>query len=193
MGLSPRVVVLAAITFLVGVGLSRSINGATEPDEFQFVISVDRGTGDSVYVLRRASNGQPGWIEVFIGSQRVYLLERCEIEGCGQTPGVCGLTVPVIDNLTSPMSSGAITLEWDRSTSELDATLGCEIRTRVKADNLLARFCYALTAELEGERDAQGSGPGRLIDRICVEREFSFSEESMVLRVGPDGSPHFDE
>ncbi len=193
MGLSPRVVVLAAITFLVGVGLSRSINGATEPDEFQFVISVDRGTGDSVYVLRRASNGQPGWIELFNGSQRVYLLERCEIEDCGQNPAVCGQTVPVIDNLTSPMSSGAITLEWDRSTSELDATLGCEIRTRVKADNLLARFCYALTAELEGERDAQGSGPGRLIDPICVEREFSFSEESMVLRVGPDGSPHFDE
>ena len=192
MGLSPRVVVLAAITFLGCVGLSRSINGATELDEFQFVISADRGTGDSVYVLRRETNGQPGWIEVFNGSQRVYLLERCEIEGCGQT-GVCGLTVPVIENLTSPQSSGAITFEWDRSTSELDATLGCEIRTRVEADNLLARFCYALTADLQGERDAQGSGSGRLIDPICVEKEFSFSEESMVLRVGPDGSPHFDE
>ena len=143
--------------------------------------------------LDELTNGQPGWIEVSNGSQRVYLLERCEIEDCGQNQAVCGQTVPVIDNLTSPMSSGAITLEWDRSTSELDATLGCEIRTRVKADNLLARFCYALTAELEGERDAQGSGLGRLIDPICVEREFSFSEESMVLRVGPDGSPHFDE
>ena len=50
----------------------------------------------------------------------------------------------------------------------------------MKADNLLARFCYALTAELEGERDAQGSGSGRLINPICVEREFSFSEESDV-------------
>ena len=192
MGLSPRAVVLVAIAFFGCVGLSRSINGATELDEFQFVISADRGTGDSVYVLRRAMNGQPGWIEVFNGSQRVYLLERCEIEDCGQNPAVCGQTVPVIDNLTSPMSSGAITLEWDRSTSELDATLGCEVRTRVQADNLLARFCYALTAELEGERGAQGSGPGRLINPICVEREFSFSEQSIVLRVGPNGSPHFD-
>jgi hypothetical protein len=81
----------------------------TELDEFQFVISADRGTGDSVYVLRRA----PVWIEVFNGSQRVYLLERCEIEGCGQTPGVCGLTVPVIDNLTSPKNFGVITLEYE--------------------------------------------------------------------------------
>ena len=192
MGLSPRAVALVAITFFGCVGLSRSINGATELDEFQFVISADRGTGDSVYVLRRATTGQPGWIEVVNGSQRVYLLERCEIEDCGRT-GVCGLTVPVIENLTSPQSSRAITFEWDRSTSELDATLGCEVRTRVQADNLLARFCYALTAELEGERDAQGSGRGRLIDPICVEKEFSFSEESLVLRVGPDGSPHFDE
>ena len=54
MGLSPRVVVLVAIAFFGCVGLSRSINGATELDEFQFVISADRGTGDSVYVLRRA-------------------------------------------------------------------------------------------------------------------------------------------
>jgi len=192
MGLSPRVAALAAITFFGCVGLSRSINRVTELDEFQFVISADRGSEDSVYVLRRKTNGQPGWIEVFNGSQRVYLLERCEIEGCGQR-GVCGLTPPVIENLTSPMSSGAITFEWDRFTSELDATLGCEIRTRVEADNLLARFCYALTADLQGERDAQGSGPGRLIDPICVEKEFSFSEESLVLRVGPGGSPNFDE
>jgi len=192
MGLDPRVAVLAVITLFGCVGLSRSINRVTELDQFQFVISADRGTGDPVYVLRRATNGQPGWIEVFDGSQRVYLLERCEIEGCGQR-GVCGLTVPVIDNLTSPMSPGAITLEWDRSTSGLDATLGCEIRTRVSADNLLARFCYALTADLQGERDPQGSGSGRLLDPICVEREFSLSEESLVLRVGPDGLPHFDE
>jgi hypothetical protein len=191
MGLCPRVAALAVITFFGCVGLSRSINEATELDEFQFAISADRGTGDSVYVLRRAMNGQPGWIEVFNGSQRVYLLERCEIEDCRRT-AVCGLTVPVIENLTSSQSSGAITFEWDRSTSELDATLGCEIRTRVEADNLLARFCYALTAVFEGERDAQGSGSGSLIDPICVEREFSFSEESLVLRVGPDGSPHFD-
>ncbi len=168
------------------------MNGTTELDEFQFVISADRGTADSVYVLRRTTTGQPGWIEVFNGGQRFYLLERCEIEGCGQT-GVCGLTVPVIENLTSPQSSGAITLEWDGSTSEIDATLGCEIRTRVEADNLLARFCYALTAAFEGERDAQGSGLGRLIDPTCVEKEFSFSEDSLVLRVGPNGSPNFDE
>ena len=54
MGLSPRVAVLAAITLFGCVGLSRSINRVTELDEFQFVISADRGTGDSVYVLRRA-------------------------------------------------------------------------------------------------------------------------------------------
>ena len=91
MGLSPRVAVLAVITLFGCVGLSRSINRVTELDEFQFVISADRGTGDSVYVLRRETNGQPGWIEVFNGTQRVYLLERCEIEDCGQTPAVCGL------------------------------------------------------------------------------------------------------
>ena len=72
MGLDPRVAVLAVITLFGCVGLSRSINRVTELDEFQFVISADRGTGDSVYVLRRATNGQPGWIEVFNGSQRAH-------------------------------------------------------------------------------------------------------------------------
>ena len=28
---------------------------------------------------------------------------------------------------------------------------------------------------------------------FALAKEFSFSEDSLVLRVGPDGSPHFDE
>ena len=164
-----------------------------EKDTFRFSISVDSSFQDSVYVLRRNALDQPGWVTVFGDNQLVYLLERCDIEICGQNSGVCGQTVPFIENLTSSKSSRSIVLEWDRQTSELDSTLGCEIRTQVETDDLLARFCYALTAEIEDEGNAQGIQIGRLIDPICLEKEFSLSAEDLILKIGPDGLGYFDE
>ncbi len=191
MSLYRAVASLVALSYVGYWGFSATADRIQEPAQFQFAISVDRGSRAPVYVLRETTTGQPGWIEVFHNGQRVYLVERCELEDCGQNRAVCGLTVPVIEDLTSSASSGTITLEWDRVTSEVDATLQCEVRTRVSADNLLARFCYALEAELEGGRDAPG--PGSLVDPICVEREFSSSEESLVLRVASDGSTELDD
>jgi hypothetical protein len=193
MSLSRTIASLVAISSLGCWRLSISTEHMDEPANFQFAISVDSGVRDPVYVLRRTTTDQPGWIEVFNDNQRVYLLERCDIEICGQNSGVCGQTVPFIENLTSPKSSGSIVLDWDRYTSKLDSTLGCEIRTKVKTDNLHARFCYSPTAEIEGEWDDEGAGEGRLIGPICLQKEFSLSEENLILKIGPNGLAYFDQ
>jgi hypothetical protein len=153
------------------------------PGMVRFTLEPSPGTTDAVYVSINDAGGQPGWIRVFRGTDRIYLKERCEIEDCGRQAAVCGAAIPMIQQIWRSASSGSVEVIWDVTTSVIDSTSGCEIRQASPEGEYRARFCYAHEAEFEPTSNPQQPTPGRLIQPTCVEQIFILPTSEVSLRL----------
>lgn len=149
----------------------------------RFALELSPGTRDAVYVSINDADGQPGWIRVFRGTDRIYLKGRCEIEDCGRQAAVCGVAMPMIQQIGRSASSGGVEVIWDGTTSVIDSTSGCEIRQASPEGKYRARFCYASEAEFEPTNDPRQPISGRLIQPTCVEQIFILPTSEVSLRL----------
>ena len=149
----------------------------------RFTLERPPRTADAVYVSINDEGGQPGWIRVFHGTDRIYLKERCEIEDCGRRAVVCGMAIPMIQQIGEGAGSGSVEVIWDGTTSVFNSTSGCEIRQPSPEGQYKARFCYAFEAEFEPTSDPAQPVPGRLIQPTCVEQSFTLPTSEIGLRL----------
>ena len=138
----------------------------------RFTLGLSSGATNVVYVSLNDEDGQPGWIRVYRGTDRIHLTERCEIENCGQRAVVCGAAVPMIQQIGGNTSSSSVEVLWDGRNSIIDSTSSCEMRRPSPEGEYRASFCYAHEAEFEPTSDPTQPAPGRLLQQTCVERLF---------------------
>ena len=149
----------------------------------RFAVEVVSDVSGPIYVLLNDEDDQPGWIQVFRDSERIYLRERCEIEDCGATPVVCGAAIPRIRDIAGGEERVPVEFEWDGMTSVIDPISECETRVPAPLGNYIARFCYSREAEFEGRGDPTRAVPGGVVHPTCVERPFTLYERQVVLRI----------
>jgi hypothetical protein len=160
---------------------------AAQAGPVRFAIEISPGLSAPVYVQLNDKEGQPGWITVFRNDERIYLEERCEIEDCGGPRGVCGLSLPMVRNLTAGGGDTFIERSWGGLTSVTDPESGCERRVPAGSGDYVAQLCYSDEVALDGNAPESEGGAlgGRVVDPTCVPMPFSVREgEDVVLRVG---------
>lgn len=162
-----------------GTGRIGAEAGTLEPaDSIRFVFDASAAE-HPVVVAPYDGTGQPGWIVALRGDERMFFVERCEIEDCGVPPAVCGAVPPMVVDLRA-VPSRSIETVWDLTTSTLDPETGCERREAVDGSGFVARFCYAIEAEAEGPVGAEPVF-GTLVDRRCAEVPFQLSDSIVVF------------
>ena len=148
----------------------------------RFALEVGSDVQGPIYVQLSGEDNQPGWISAFRGSERVYFRERCEIEDCGSN-AVCGVSIPMVQDIADPGATGVIELMWDGLTSVADPVAGCELRQPAPQGEYVARFCYSREAELEGGVAPTNPVPGGLVRATCTDLPFTLLEREVVLRI----------
>ena len=143
----------------------------------QFVLETsDRTT--PLFIRVALDNAQPGWISVTHASGApVYLVARCDIGDCRSPAAVCGAAVPVVRDISS---AGSVEFVWDGNGSVLDATTGCERRSKAAEGAYVARFCHARAATQTGAGNSTAGMQGALVNRVCADVRFTLPGATTV-------------
>lgn len=181
---------LSALIGLLGCNTANTLDRppvpeASSPTEgravsVRFVIEVGPDGAGPIYVSLAEASGQPGWIGIHHGQERIFLRERCEVEDCGRSPVVCGPALQTVVDVAS-LSDRSVTLVWDGSTSVVRAPNTCETREPAPPGEYVARFCYSREVQVADRSDLTQPTVGLLLQPICVERAFGLEDAVVVL------------
>lgn len=150
------------------------------PAPIRFVLEAPPDVGAPIYVQLNGADDQPGWLQASRGPERVYFRPRCEVEDCAHPGVVCGAAPAMVRDI----SGASVAIEWDGTTSSVEADTGCELRGPAHPGRYVARFCWARAAVLDGGGDAAAGVPGRIAAPTCVERGFTLSDREVRVTVG---------
>lgn len=156
-------------------------DGGILPEVFRIALEVSNDVPESIYVQLNGDDGQPGWVVVRRGEDRMWFEARCEIEDCEEPSGVCGAALPRVRDITGGTRTGSIELFWDGVTSVRDPERGCERRVPAPPGDYVATFCWSLRAEFEGAGDPEEAIGGRVVDPTCVDVPFTFPDDEEVV------------
>lgn len=153
----------------------------------RFAIIVSNDIPESIWVQLNDTNGQIAWVTVTNeDGDRVYLTELCDIEECENPQGVCGISMPMVRDITGGDYDGSIEHFWhgDMSVFEGDP-IECEMRMTAPAGAYEARFCYSLAVELEdeGSGDPTVGVPGTITSPSCHTVDFDWPTDEVVFGI----------
>ncbi len=148
----------------------------------RFVLSVSNDVSESIYVQLNEEEGRPSWVRVMKDGGPVVLQERCEIIDCVNPGGICGAALPRVKDITGGTAVGSIELLSEGRMSVVDSVLGCETLEPLPGGLYTATFCWALSAEFQGQGDptSDEGAPGRVVTPSCTDVAFELPGDSEV-------------
>ena len=149
----------------------------------KFAITVSEEVKTPVFVLLQKENGQIGWVNVKNKGENIFLKERCEIISCNNSSGVCGASLPVIQDISVKTNGRVIQFYWDQMTSFIKNSPQCEVRVSALEGDYTASFCYSHSAISFTGDNIKGEGIGQLVSPVCVSKSFQLKDKEVILEV----------
>jgi hypothetical protein len=153
----------------------------------RFAIEVSNDIPESIWVQLNDASGQIAWVTVTdADGERVYLTELCDIDECENPQGVCGISLPMVRDITGGDYDGSIEHFWHGDMSVFEGEpIECEVRMTAPAGAYHAEFCYSLAVELEdeGSGDPTVGVPGTISSPICGTVDFDWPTDEVVFGI----------
>ena len=169
-------------SILPAVDAASDTDASTILSPLRFVLSVNNDVPESIYVQLSGEGGGASWVGVSQDGVPVILHERCEVLDCVNPGGICGVGEPRVKDITGGTATGSITLMSDGRMSVVDSVLECETMEPLPDGSYTATFCWALSAEFEGNGDptSDGGAAGRVITPSCTDVSFAMPGDGEV-------------